>query len=304
MATFRSRIPASPAGRRVGWIVAALALLATSFPVAAMTRRAVEPAEAYAQTVIRANNAVERVRPVSTAAPTLSLADAYKVSRVIVSARQRNGGRIAGFKGGLARPGQQIDGKPVAPIVGVLFSSGDTPADGSIPLDSYRTLVVEAEIAFTFTRDIYRPVTDVTALRAAVGSLRPAVELPDISLNGPVRSPQDLVAINIGSANFILGPETKLDDQSIAQLTPVILRDEQEVARGNVPEALGDPWLLLQRLVNTAIANGYRIRAGHSILAGAIAAVPNAAPGRYVVDFGPMGRIPFTIAPARPTRGN
>jgi 2-keto-4-pentenoate hydratase len=305
LVTLRSRIAGCAMRLRFAGTIGLVAALAgLAVPVNAMARRPVDPAENYAREVIEANDANRRLLPISTAAPAATLPDSYRVSREIVRSREKRGDRIVGFKGGLARPGQQIEGRPVEPIVGVLFDRGLTPVGGSVGLGNYRTLVVEAELAFTFKQGIRLPVTDVAALKAAVASIRPAIELPDISLDGPVRSPQDLAAINIGSAKFILGPEFPQDHPSMARLAPTILREGQEIARGTAADAIGDPWQLLQKLVNTVIANGYEIKPGHSILAGAIAAVPNAPPGEYLADFGTMGRIPFTIAPALPTRGN
>jgi len=251
---------------------------------------------AYAEQVTAANRRVERIAPISAIAPGVSIAQSYRIEKQVVNARLRSGDKIVGFKGGLVRPGQKIAGVAVEPVFGVLLQSGVLPMGGDVPLSRYRSLVVECEVAFTFGTRIAKPVANVEALKRLVSYVRPAIELPDMALNGPVGSAQDLIAINVAASHHILGaslsPATAID-----AVTPVLSRDGQPVARGDVREAVGDPWAVLLRLVNMLVGQGYALEKGQSLLSGAILAQADLKPGSYHADFGRLGAIDFKIVP-------
>lgn len=248
----------------------------------------------YAARVIEAARDGARIPAASTSMPAITIAASYRIQGVLVAAALDCGDTIAGYKGGLVTPGLIMGGKPVAPALGVLLRSGEMAPAATISLAGFRQLVIECEIAFTFGHGISTQLGDVAALRAAVRAVRPAIELPDFALDGAIRTPADLIAINVAVSRHMLGRPVPATTP-LGDVTPTLARDGETIATGDVAATVGDPWATLLALVNLAVDLGHRIEAGNTILSGAIIVVFDPQPGTYVADFGALGTIDLTV---------
>lgn len=234
------------------------------------------------------------VAPLSKVAPEISLTESYKIQDMLIESRLAAGERISGYKAGLVKPGQRLGERPATAIFGALFQSGEKEPGALINRSSFRLLVVEGEIAYTFARPVRSTVGSVEELRQMVASIRPAVELPDLSLDAPIQSEQDLVAINVGSAAYIFG-RTFPPDTPVRALEAALTRNGETLTYGGLQDAVGESWPNLLKLVNLIVSHGHGIEAGQTILSGAIFAVPNPQAGSYAADFGALGTIKFDV---------
>ena len=58
---------------------------------------------------------------------------------------------------------------------------------------------------------------------------------------------------------------------------------------------MGDPWKAALWLVNATVRRGWTIEPGHLFSTGIIGERVEGKPGRYVADFGVLGRIAFEL---------
>ncbi|MGE3771754.1 MAG: hypothetical protein AB7I32_02445 [Gammaproteobacteria bacterium] len=226
--------------------------------------------------------------------PALDVDTLYAVQARYVAAQLADGARIGGFKGGLV---------PVAPIGGVLLADGLLERPARVSRAAYRRLLVEAEIAFELCTPVTAPLADVAAVQAAVCRLRPAVELPDAALadldvlkTDPPRLARALIPNNMVTQAVALGaavPAAKIDLKTLHVQT---LRDGVllgERAPGAPNEAM---WETVRWIVNEfALKRGYRVEAGHLVMAGNLTGLHAGDAGRWRVDYGALGSVAFEV---------
>ncbi len=231
----------------------------------------------------------------STAAPTLQ--EAYTVQKRLVRRQLRND-RIAGFKGAAATRQAQASMGIDGPLTGVLFKSGRLEATDSMVLSSVDAgpTMVETEIGFITGVDIsYGVLTDAQA-RDAVASIVPVIELPVnyTPRMGPMKT-TDTVAVNVGSARFIVGAGVNPSKVDPDKLQIRIERDAtllHETEGGTVKDG---QWANLRTLLNQITSQGYVIRAGSLIISGALGKVHAGEPGNYTAEYGELGQIRFRL---------
>ena len=233
---------------------------------------------------------------VSTLDPNLDEAMAYKVQKEYVTKRLQ-GDTVAGFKAGLTTAAGQKKFGVSGPVAGVLYGSGKLTGSPVIYSQGFAALMVETEIAFQAGRAITTPVKSVAELKRAFRSALPSIELPDmnfVTMKG-FRG-VDLIAANVSAAGFIAGNKTAIRptfDPNACDVT--LTRNGEKVNTGKGRDALGDQWEALRWLVNTSIANGWTVKPGDIFMTGALGNMIPGKPGKYVADFGKLGKIAFEI---------
>jgi len=206
------------------------------------------------------------------------------------------GERVAGFKSAFAsRELQQRFGLD-RPAFAVLPASAERCAgltDGcTVTRDGYRRMVLEIEVAFRLGVAVTQPLADEAALLARLDGVMPAIELPELALEG-IAAPSglDYIASNIGVRGYILGAvrdpvllQGAAAPLTLARGTTVLAQDK---ADGALAAAL--------ELVNAAVAAGYALHPGQVLLSGAVGGMVPAEPGDYVADCGALGTLRFTL---------
>ena len=195
-----------------------------------------------------------------------SRAEAYAVQALIEkrSARPLFGWKIAATsKAGQAHIG--IAG----PIAGRLLAERAFDDGARLTFGRNRMRVAEAEFAFRFARDLapraepYR----VDEVLAAVGSLHPAIEIPDSRYADFVHAGEfQLIADNACAHEFVLGPAAPADWRRYDLAThPVRAAVAGKLERdGSGANVLGDPRVALTWLVNELSAIGITLRGRRS----------------------------------------
>ena len=181
------------------------------------------------------------------------------------------------------------------PLAGRLLAEMVAEDGAALPFGANRMRVAEAEFAFRMGRDLPPRAAPygVEEVMAAVGSLQPAIEVPDsrfadfASAGGP-----QLIADNACAHQFVLGPATDVDWQGMDLAAhPVRGSVDGAAAEGRGANALGDPRLALAWLVNELSGLGVTLAAGQVVTTGTCVAPMPVAPGVEVAaDLGILGR--------------
>jgi 2-keto-4-pentenoate hydratase len=221
-------------------------------------------------------------------------ADGYAIQAEVA---RLSGQAVAGWKiAATSAAGQRhinVDG----PIAGRLLAGRWLPEGAAISLDGNRMRVAEAEFAFRLARPLTkRPAAfSVDEVLAAVGSLHPAIEVPDSRYVDFARvgGPQ-LIADTACASWFVLGagaPETwRAMDLAAHRVTAY--RNDEVAGEGGGFNVLGDPRVALTWIANELRVFGDGLRAGDVVITGTCVTPVAIAPGdRIRMDFGALGGI-------------
>jgi 2-keto-4-pentenoate hydratase len=227
--------------------------------------------------------------------PEMDVTLAYAIQKAYVNKLLAND-KIAGFKAGLtSQAGQQKFGVD-APVAGVLLQSGKLADGATVDKTRFVALMLETEIGYVLGRRITQPLNDVAELQAAVKSVLPVVELPDLGFTDMQRlKGVDIIAANVCAKQVIVGPERPATGVDVNAVTVTLTRDGQAINQGKGTEALGDQWQAALWLINTMIKQGWTVEPGYVFITGALGNMLPGKPGRYVADYGEFGKITFVI---------
>lgn len=229
----------------------------------------------------------------SQAYPSLDLKTAYQVQKAFVSKILGND-RIGGFKAGLVSPAGQKRFGLTAPMAGVLLASGRNEGVRIIDRSRFKRLGLETEIAFEVGRPITQPVPNVVALRERIRAVRTAIELPELGFVDMKRlRGLDLISFNAAAAGFLVGASQKLRKGNSEPFTVVLTWNGKEINRW--AGTMESRWKSALWLVNTIVGQGWRIEPGHILLTGTLGKLLPGKPGKYVADYGKLGRIAFEV---------
>ena len=187
------------------------------------------------------------------------------------------------------------------PLAGRLLSGQVFESGTTVPSAYNRMRVAEPEFAFAMAQDLPPQVAPYTQqqVMAAVGSLHPALEIPDSRLEPFTAAGEaQLLADNACARHFVLGPAAPdvwrdLDLSSY----PVHARVEHEnqlkyTRDGTGGNVLGDPRIALTWLANQLSSLGITLQKGHVVTTGTCMVPLELQPGDSAsADFGPLGRI-------------
>ena len=241
------------------------------------------------------------VENISLSQPNISTAEAYALQRELVKGLRENQGwgGVCGYKAALtAAPAQQAMGVH-EPVIGVLFDHGahSAGAEGSLAIKADRPVLLETELGFTLGEAIDAPVT-ATSIQTKVRHCQGMIELAAPNLQQRA-SGVDLISSNSASYGFITAAITTdpagigVDDLQVS-LTRLGTESEtlHRFAAGTV---MTGQWQALAWLVNSVLAQGYDLQAGHLLMTGSIGSMHPGTPGQYLADFGELGRLDFRL---------
>ena len=212
--------------------------------------------------------------------------------------------QLIGFKAGLTGPGAPARFALAEPVFGVLpgRSRIRAVAEGHflVPAQRYWRAMIEIELALILGHDVERPFSSVAEFRAAVSSVAPAVEVPDLGFESSDFSGHDLIASNIALRHFFIGTPHTLRDVDIDGLRAVLRRDGRELTVGFGSAAMHSQWRAGMWLANRALAAGWPLRRGQLLLTGSLGQLVPATPGGfYTADFGTLGVLRFELRDQR-----
>jgi 2-keto-4-pentenoate hydratase len=182
------------------------------------------------------------------------------------------------------------------PMAGRILAETVLADGGTASLAGNEMRVAEPEFAFRMKRDLpprSSPYGTAEVLDA-VGTLHPAIEIPDSRFADFVRAgAAQIIADNACAHLFVLGAATDADWRGLdlIEARPVInLRGRQYVGHGK--NVLGDPLMALAWCANELRELGLTLRAGEVVTTGTChPPLPIQAGDVVEADFGLLGRV-------------
>jgi 2-keto-4-pentenoate hydratase len=182
------------------------------------------------------------------------------------------------------------------PMAGRILSETVISDGGMASMAGNEMRVGEPEFAFRMAQDLpprSQPYT-VQEVLDAVGTLHPAIEIPDSRFSDFVSAgAAQIIADNACAHLFVLGPPTSADWRAVdlVEHKPVIaLRGKQYIGHGK--NVLGDPLKALAWLANELRQLGVTLRAGQIVTTGTChPPLPIQSGDLIAVDFGALGKV-------------
>ena len=221
---------------------------------------------------------------------------AYRVQKAVVEKLVAGGDKVIGHKAGLTSRAAQDKFGVIEPVAGELLASHKKKTATFVSMRKFKGMKVEMEIGFELKLSIRSAPESIDDLKAAVRQVVPIVELPNAYFDPDARvTGADIIASNVAAATVIVGRGKALDRLEINEIEAELTRDGDVVAEGKATDAMGDQWEALRWLVEQRLSQGFEVKRNDLLITGALGKVVEAEQGRYVADFGKLGRVTFTM---------
>jgi 2-keto-4-pentenoate hydratase len=187
------------------------------------------------------------------------------------------------------------------PMAGRILSDTVIANGGTAAMAGNEMRVAEPEFAFRMAADLpprAQPYT-VGEVLDAVGTLHPAIEIPDSRFGDFVTAgAAQIIADNACAHLFVLGAAAPCDWRAldlVEHKPDIALRDRHFIGHGK--NVLGDPRIALAWLANELRQLGITLRAGEVVTTGTChPPLPIAAGDRMTADFSSIGRVSVGFA--------
>jgi len=228
--------------------------------------------QAHADELYSALRQSRCVAPLSTRVPSITIDDAYYISRALLERRLADGEHVIGKKIG-------VTSKAVQNMLGVHqpdfgYLSDRMLATSDQPIAIAGNLIqprAEGEIAFILKRDVLGPGVGNAEMLAATECVMPCFEIVDSRIADWKIKIQDTVADNASCGLFVLG-DRAVDPRhlDLSTLGMVVEKNGEVISTGAGAAALGSPLNCVTWLANTLGRFGIPLKAGEVILSGSL----------------------------------
>src|SRR5476651_1446912 len=181
------------------------------------------------------------------------------------------------------------------PMAGRILADTVIPDGGTASMAGNEMRVGEPEFAFRMAKDLPPRASPYTVQQVldAVGTLHPAIEIPDSRFADFVSAgAAQIIADNACAHLFVLGAPTTANWRAldlVEQRSVITLRDKQFIGHGR--NVLGDPRVALAWLANELRQLGVTLRAGQIVTTGTChPPLPIQSGDLFAVDFGLLGK--------------
>ena len=246
-----------------------------------------------ASILLEAEKDVNGIQPITQNIPEITIEEAYKIQLAVINEKLKAGGKILGKKIGLTSSGMQNLLGVNEPDYGHLLDTMVIPNGGLCSRQEFLNPKVEGEVAFVLKKDLQGPgVTAVDVITATQG-IFPAIEIVDSRIIDWKIKLEDTVADNASSARFVLGSRMfDIKDFDLRCIGMFIEKNGELVNSGTGVEVLGDPVVSVAWLANKLSEFGICLKAGETILSGAVTAAVNVEKGDiFHVHFDRLGTV-------------
>ncbi len=222
--------------------------------------------------------------------------EAYEVQKVVVEKLVAGGDVIVGHKAGLTNESAQAKFDVFEPVAGSLLKSNMKNTATFVSMRQFKGMVVEMEIGFELKLSIRSVPRDIEDLKSKVRQVVPIVELPNVYFDPADEvTGLDVIASNVAAATVIKGRPKPLSTIDLNEIEATLTLNKEVVSEGVGSDAMGDQWEALLWLVEQRLRDGYEVKRNDLLITGALGKVIPAEAGRYVADFGKLGRVTFSL---------
>ncbi|MFF0776085.1 2-keto-4-pentenoate hydratase [Nonomuraea wenchangensis] len=225
---------------------------------------------------------------------------AYAVQSLLTERWLGEGRRLTGRKIGLTSKAVQEQLGVGSPDFGALFADMAVPDGAEIPAGAVLQPRAEAEVALVLERDLPHERHTVADVIAATAFALPAIEVVGSRIRDWDITLADTVADNASSGLYVLGTRpVPLRDVDLRMAGMVIERRGEQVSTGIGSACLGHPLHAAVWLAETLAALGQPLRAGDTVLTGALGPVVPVRPGDVLeTRIGGLGDVRAAFAAA------
>jgi 2-keto-4-pentenoate hydratase len=227
---------------------------------------------------------------------------AYAVQRRLIQRWLAAGRRPTGRKIGLTSRAVQQQLGVDSPDCGALFADMAVPDGAEIPAGTVLQPRAEAEVALVLDRDLTHERHTVADLIRATAFALPAIEVAGSRIRDWDITLEDTVADNASSGVYVLGNRpVRLADVDLRLCGMVLERRGEQVSTGTGAACLGHPLNAALWLADAMVALGSPLRAGDTVLTGALGPMVPPKPGDVLearIDGLGDVRVAFAKEPA------
>ncbi|MDL4777323.1 MULTISPECIES: 2-keto-4-pentenoate hydratase [Thermomonosporaceae] len=223
---------------------------------------------------------------------------AYAVQERLTGHWLGEGRRLTGRKIGLTSRAVQAQLGVGSPDFGMLFADMAVPDGAEIPAGAVLQPRAEAEVALVLDRDLTHERHTAADLIRATAFALPAVEVVGSRVRDWDITLADTVADNASSGMYVLGNRpTALGDVDLRGCGMVLERRGEQVSTGTGAACLGHPLNAALWLADTLVRVGRPLRAGDTVLTGALGPVVPVVPGDVLeARIGGLGDVRVAFA--------
>lgn len=266
-------------------------------PATAATGQAVEAA---ARRLLEAHATGTPCAPVRDLLGTTDQAAAYAVQERLTAHKLAEGHRLTGRKIGLTNAVVQRQLGVATPDFGMLFDDMAYADGADIPIGAVLQPRAEAEIALVLEHDLTHERHTVADLLRATAFALPAIEVVGSRIRDWDIGITDTIADNASAGAYVLGSRpVPLHDVDLRLAGMVLERRGEQVSSGAGADCLGHPLNAALWLADTLVRLGRPLRAGDTVLTGALGPVVPVAPGDVLeARIEGLGDVRAAFAPA------
>ena len=200
-----------------------------------------------------------------------------------------------GFKVGLTNSSSQKKYNVSSPIFGVLVPELPLNNFSRVPLANFHNLYLEIELGVRLKRSVKKPIESNSQLKFYIQDFVPVIEFVDLPFKTlSTISYKDLIMANAGAFSYIIGRPINLDDLTLHPIR--FLQQSSEIDSVVFSSAVKSSlYKNLKFAINSALANGWKVKKGDLILTGSLGKMHVAQKGRYLANFAKTSSIMFDI---------